>query len=223
MAVMKAQMHDGTGEINPVIRSAEIALKVKSAQDRVEGRGLMSFQSYRLPRLSPSTPLAYLLLSAMSVPLFGLHHVQDPDHAARLKIRDSMRKAQYTPRTWRTHPLHLLPPDDGTLVGAEPALNWIFLVSALNFSFWSELSDAERYAVEWRAGWVSSERMRWTGYWSLVAAIDRGRSFCMHSALLREAERNQLWMRVYQSLIPHFMPHLNFARTNLCDISFGLR
>lgn len=106
--------------------------------------------------------------------VLGLHHVQDPDHEPRLKIRDSMREAQYTPRTWRTHPLHMLPPDDGTLNGVEPVLNWIFLVSALNFSFWSELGDAERYAVEWRAGWASTERERWSGYWSLVAAINRG-------------------------------------------------
>ena len=86
-----------------------------------------------------------------------------------------MREAQYTPRTWRTHPLHMLPPDNGTLEGAEPVLNWIFLVSALNFSFWSELGETDRYAVEWRAGWESADTARWTGYWCLVAAIDRGR------------------------------------------------
>ncbi|VDC05567.1 unnamed protein product [Peniophora sp. CBMAI 1063] len=93
--------------------------------------------------------------------------------AAARYIRNSMREAQYTPRTWRTHPLHMLPPDNGTLEGAEPILNWVFLVSALNFSFWSELDESERYAVDWRAGWSSNERTRWTGYWCLVAAIDR--------------------------------------------------
>ncbi|KZV73223.1 hypothetical protein PENSPDRAFT_742536 [Peniophora sp. CONT] len=125
--------HGSPEELNPVIRSAEIALE--------------------------ATSLVTINAAGVS--------------AAARYIRDSMHEAQYTPRTWRTHPLHMLPPNDGTLEGAEPVLNWIFLVSALNFSFWSELGDAERYAVEWRAGWTSPERERWTGYWSLVAAIDR--------------------------------------------------
>jgi len=36
----------------------------------------------------------------------------------------------------------------------------------LNFSFWSELPDDERFAIEYRG-------KRWTGYWSLVAALQR--------------------------------------------------
>jgi hypothetical protein len=54
-------------------------------------------------------------------------------------------------------------------------LNWIFLISALNFSFWSEHEGTPyRYGVEWQAGWDVSEREVWTGYWSLVAALNKG-------------------------------------------------
>ncbi|KAH8114472.1 hypothetical protein DFH11DRAFT_1688975 [Phellopilus nigrolimitatus] len=56
--------------------------------------------------------------------------------------------------------------------------DWIFLISALNFSFWSDKegsADGERtrFGVEWRSGWGSDERRVWTGYWSLVAAVNR--------------------------------------------------
>lgn len=87
----------------------------------------------------------------------------------------------YTPRTWRTHPLHLIPtephhPDDPW---NRSVLNWVFLISALNFSFWSEREGCEdRYGVEWQRSWTSPERTVHTGYWSLVSALNRG-SFCV--------------------------------------------
>ncbi|KAG2010156.1 hypothetical protein CC2G_012999 [Coprinopsis cinerea AmutBmut pab1-1] len=95
--------------------------------------------------------------------------------AAKL-IRQKLRAESYTPRTWRTHPLHICPPEPYR--AADPmtrkVLDWIFLISALNFSFWSEKEGTpERYGVEWRAGWESTQRKIHTGYWSLVAALDR--------------------------------------------------
>lgn len=83
---------------------------------------------------------------------------------------------QYTPRTWRTQPLHVCPPKPYS--PSDPltrqCLNWIFIISALNFSFWSEREGtAERYGVEWRKGWGMEERVVHTGYWSLVAAVNR--------------------------------------------------
>jgi len=57
-------------------------------------------------------------------------------------------------------------------------LDYIFLVSALNFSFWSDKErESERYGVEWRLGWSSpydGPTEVWTGYWSLLAAINKG-------------------------------------------------
>jgi len=89
----------------------------------------------------------------------------------------------YNPRTWRTNPLHMLPPEAEEFSWDDPrtiaSLNWIFLVSSLNFSFWSEKHGSERYGVQWRESWTSrekeGERLKvFTGYCSLVAAINRG-------------------------------------------------
>ena len=105
-----------------------------------------------------------------------------------VKITRKLAEELYNPTTWRTHELHLCPPARGARGDplTKDALNWLFLVSALNFSFWSDLegttAEPARYGVDWRAGWESDERRVWTGYWSLVAAIDRGeiavRSLC---------------------------------------------
>ncbi|KAF8903179.1 hypothetical protein CPB84DRAFT_1775043 [Gymnopilus junonius] len=96
-------------------------------------------------------------------------------HAAK-HIRQKLLVESYTPRTWRTHPLHICPsepynPEDHF---TKSVLDWIFLISCLNFSFWSEKEGRpDRYGVEWRAGWDSDEKKVWTGYWSLVASLDR--------------------------------------------------
>ncbi|THH02941.1 hypothetical protein EW145_g6675 [Phellinidium pouzarii] len=95
-------------------------------------------------------------------------------------ISQKLVEETYTPSTWRTHPLHLCPPTHFSRTDpcTRATLNWIFLISSLNFSFWSEKEgtengEHERFGVEWRAGWGSEERRVWTGYWSLVAAINR--------------------------------------------------
>lgn len=95
--------------------------------------------------------------------------------AAQLIHRELLTES-YTPRTWRTHPLHLLPPEPFSPTDPKTAavLNWIFLISSLNFSFWSEKEgNPDRFGIEWREGWDSSDKTVHTGYWSLVAAIDR--------------------------------------------------
>jgi hypothetical protein len=83
----------------------------------------------------------------------------------------------YTPRTWRTHSLHICPPEP--YHPQDPlhplVLDWMFLISSLNFSFWSEKAgQPECYGVEWRSGWAADDKMVHTGYWSLVAALNRG-------------------------------------------------
>ncbi|TFK40764.1 hypothetical protein BDQ12DRAFT_679988 [Crucibulum laeve] len=93
-------------------------------------------------------------------------------------IRKKLLAESYTPRTWRTHPLHICPPEpyDPKDPLNKEVLNWIFLISALNFSFWSEKEGRpDRYGVQWLTGWKSPspEKKVWTGYWSLVAALDR--------------------------------------------------
>ncbi|KAG6872017.1 hypothetical protein C0995_013895 [Termitomyces sp. Mi166 len=100
----------------------------------------------------------------------------DGVNMAAKHIRQRLLVESYTPRTWRTHPLHLLPSDP--YVASDPTnksvLNWIFLISCLNFSFWSEKEGRpDRYGVEWRDKWDSSGKKLWTGYWSLVASLNR--------------------------------------------------
>jgi hypothetical protein len=96
-----------------------------------------------------------------------------------------MLAEEYNPRTWRTHALHMLPPEAEEFSWDDPrtkaALDWIFLISSLNFSFWSEKSPSDRYGVRWReprtSGEKTGERVQvFTGYCSLLAAINRGHS-----------------------------------------------
>ncbi|SRR5258708_6184551 len=91
-----------------------------------------------------------------------------------------MIKEEYSPLVWRSVPLHLVPPPSIHSAAdplAKPTLDWIFLVSALNFSFWSEYEGtSHRFAVDWRASWdPDSEAQSWDGYHSLLAALNRGR------------------------------------------------
>ena len=89
----------------------------------------------------------------------------------------------YNPRTWRTQPLHMIPPEAEEFSWDDPrtiaSLDWIFLISSLNFSFWSDKRNSERYGVQWRESWTSGEKEGetvevYTGYCSLVAAINKG-------------------------------------------------
>lgn len=78
--------------------------------------------------------------------------------AAQL-ILDEMQKREYSTSTWSEHELHPKSRDESTV-------NFIFTMDLLNFSFWSEKSDSERFAIVYKG-------KRWTGYWSLVALLQR--------------------------------------------------
>ena len=86
--------------------------------------------------------------------------------AAAALIWEQMQQRSYSTKTWSEHELHPKAKDESTV-------NFIFTMDLLNFSFWSELNDEERFSVRYR-------NKRWTGYWSLVAslqrALDEGRS-----------------------------------------------
>ncbi|KAL8713062.1 MAG: hypothetical protein Q9220_002922 [cf. Caloplaca sp. 1 TL-2023] len=75
-------------------------------------------------------------------------------------VWEAMQERQYSFKTWAEHPLH---PKEKS----EETINFIFLMDLLNFCFWSENSDSgQRFALEYKD-------QQWTGYWSLVAAIQR--------------------------------------------------
>lgn len=75
-------------------------------------------------------------------------------------IYTMMTEKGYSTKTWSEHELHPKSKDEATV-------NFIFTMDVLNFSFWSEAEDEdESFAVEYKG-------QRWTGYWSLVASLQR--------------------------------------------------
>ena len=77
--------------------------------------------------------------------------------AARL-VWSIMKNRNYSTSTWSEHELHPKSQDEETV-------NFIFTMDLLNFSFWSE-DEKDPFAVDYRG-------KRWTGYWSLVACLQR--------------------------------------------------
>lgn len=77
--------------------------------------------------------------------------------AAATTIWNLMQEKEFSTKNWSNHELHPKAKDEATV-------DFIFLMDLLNFSFWSE--DDEAFAVEYRG-------RKWTGYWSLVACIQR--------------------------------------------------
>ena len=143
----------------------------------------------------------------------------------RTQIHKRLQAESYTPRSWRTHPLHICPrepyaPDDPS---TRACLDWIFLISSLNFSFWSEREGCpDRYGVEWREGWGLEERKVHTGYWSLVAAVDRGACAELYAKGVDEADRiGQRSRRVSPSRMQHSTRRRSFVRIRSSTMSFG--
>ncbi|KAH9022335.1 hypothetical protein EDB85DRAFT_376397 [Lactarius pseudohatsudake] len=143
---------------------------------RVHGDGLLTFEKQNE---SPPDATNPVVLSADFV-LESVDDIvqinEDGVAAAARYVGERLVKDGYTPRTWHTHPLHMCPPEpyDPAHPGTRATLDWIFLISSLNFSFWSQYDGTDCcYGVEWRKGWGSDHRVVHTGYWSLVAALDR--------------------------------------------------
>lgn len=70
-----------------------------------------------------------------------------------------MTKKAYSTETWSSHELHPKEKNEATV-------DFIFTMDLLNFSFWSELPPDKRFAVEYKG-------KTWSGYWSLVALLQR--------------------------------------------------
>ncbi|KAG8925954.1 hypothetical protein FRC01_009512, partial [Tulasnella sp. 417] len=92
---------------------------------------------------------------------------EDGIKAASKYIHSRMSDIAYAPSTWRTQPLHFIPPAPPATSAAvdaymaQPAvkrtLDWIFFISAMNFSFWSDRGGEERYGVSWyEDGWAAA-------------------------------------------------------------------
>ncbi len=76
---------------------------------------------------------------------------------AATTIWNLIQEKEFSTKDWSKHDLHPKGKDESTV-------DFIFLMDLLNFSFWSE--DDEAFAVDYHG-------KQWTGYWSLVACIQR--------------------------------------------------
>uniref|UniRef100_A0A803K086 Queuosine 5'-phosphate N-glycosylase/hydrolase n=3 Tax=Xenopus tropicalis TaxID=8364 RepID=A0A803K086_XENTR len=75
------------------------------------------------------------------------------------KLFEKIGRNEITLKGWKS--LHELNPQDS----GEDAVNWVFFVDTLNFSFWSE-SEENKYLVKYKG-------KEYSGYWSLCAAMNR--------------------------------------------------
>ncbi|KAM0788718.1 hypothetical protein ACM66B_002811 [Microbotryomycetes sp. NB124-2] len=132
-------------------------------------------------------PLNPVLTSAYSVEKHSTHVKLDRQGCERAaqKLVESLTKTPYTVSDWAAVPLHPSP----TVMPPLELLHWIFLVSTLNFSFWSDLDNSKRFAVEYKTGVDGKEtyetdsetgkqvarQQMFTGYFSLLAALHRAR------------------------------------------------
>jgi len=118
-------------------------------------------QHFQKSTLTPSVPETHVLDGAEYVYNNSIDVALDSQStkAAAAMIYHQMREKEYSMKTWSSHELHPKTQDESTVA-------FIFTMDLLNFSFWSEKDDEERFAVEYRG-------KTWTGYWSLVAALQR--------------------------------------------------
>lgn len=86
--------------------------------------------------------------------------------AAAQLIHAQMQRKAYSTKTWSTHELHPRVNDDDGDEKRQAVVGFIFTMDLLNFCFWSKRKEEGRFAVEYNG-------RRWTGYWSLVAALRR--------------------------------------------------
>ncbi|QDS74677.1 hypothetical protein FKW77_009555 [Venturia effusa] len=119
--------------------------------------------------------------------------------AAR-RIWKQMQDKGYSTKTWSEHELHPKTKDEATI-------KFIFTMDLLNFSFWSYKDAHERFAIAYRG-------KKWTGYWSLVAALQRaldtGVPITSPSFWHNEAEcTDDILKSVFQSITDEAIPMLD--------------
>lgn len=77
-----------------------------------------------------------------------------------------LTQTPYTTESWCSHPLT---PSEKT----RSTVDWIFTVDLLNFSFWSKVDDLDTGDAKSQRFAVNYKGELYTGYWSLVAAVNR--------------------------------------------------
>ncbi|CZT02664.1 probable cobyrinic acid a,c-diamide synthase [Rhynchosporium graminicola] len=118
-------------------------------------------QHFQKVAISPANPETQVLEGAEYVYDNAIDVAIDyqSTKAAAAMIYEQMQQKEYSTKTWSSHELHPKAKDESTVA-------FIFTMDLLNFSFWSEKDDEERFTIEYKG-------QKWTGYWSLVAALQR--------------------------------------------------
>ena len=142
-----------------------------------------------LPDDVPTTFDTHVLSSAEYIVNQAVDVALDPratKDAARL-IAERMRTTGYSTKTWSSHELHPYILDDDGDERRREIVDFIFTMDLLNFCFWPDKAGEEnRFTVLYKD-------KKWTGYWSLVAALqmalDKGVQSPPPSVSLTENER----------------------------------
>ncbi|KAK6428359.1 hypothetical protein LTR95_015496, partial [Oleoguttula sp. CCFEE 5521] len=85
--------------------------------------------------------------------------------SAAVELYNHFTSRYYSAKSWNDHPLHPTLGEEG--FDDEAMVRFVFTMDLLNFSFWSELGNEERWQIEWRGE-------RWTGYSGMVAGLRKG-------------------------------------------------
>lgn len=90
-------------------------------------------------------------------------------------LYNKMTGEKYSTKNWSLHELHPKAKDETTV-------DFIFTMDLLNFSFWSENTSEERFSIKYKD-------QNWTGYWSLVAALQRALEESQINTVKKEVPR----------------------------------
>ncbi|KAJ2002628.1 hypothetical protein GGI04_003258 [Coemansia thaxteri] len=88
-----------------------------------------------------------------------VHVPEEGVRRAAQEILSRMQSVGYSTAEWKKHTLT-------PSVADQHAIEWIFVVDALNFSFWSDKQANEQYTV-------TLDGQTYRGYWTLCAAVNR--------------------------------------------------
>lgn len=128
--------------------------------------------------------------------------------AAAATIWSAMEKQGFSLKTWSLHELHPKTKDEATV-------NFIFTMDLLNFCFWPEESSGQGFAVEYHG-------QRWTGYWSLVAVLQRALDEGRHVGQIYVGPFSSLTVDAADIPItdPHFWPDQNECTDEILEHVF---
>ncbi|KAK3073672.1 hypothetical protein LTR53_004536 [Teratosphaeriaceae sp. CCFEE 6253] len=140
----------------------------------------------------------YIYNNAIDVAI-GMHGTK----AASAHVYQAMQEQEYSTSAWSEQVLH---PKSSEGFSDVDTVNFVFTMDLLNFSFWSDQSESERFQVDYRG-------RRWTGYQSLLAclrrALDEGVTITTPRYWRSSQATDDALRQVFRSATHEDMPLLN--------------